>query len=230
MDAKVGDWVVTPRIGKPVEVNALWINALRTCAALAPSAGDDPAPFAAAALRAEASFERFWSAEHGWCYDVIDGPDGADASLRPNQIFAVSLPIGVLDVRAGVRSSTCARRGCGRPPDCAASILRDPRYAGRYGGDQRARDGAYHQGTVWTWLAGPFALAHARVYGDAAASLALLDAVRERAHRRCDRHAGRDRRRRRAVRRARRVRASLERRRACSTRGPRSRANARSSG
>ena len=174
MDAKVGDWVVTPRIGKPVEVSALWIDALRTCAALAPSAGADPAPFAAAALRAEKSFERFWSAEHGWCYDVIDGPDGADASLRPNQIFAVSLPIGVLDdARRRAIVDVCASR-LWTPAGLRSLDPSDPRYAGRYGGDQRARDGAYHQGTVWTWLAGPFALAHRRVYGDAAASLALL--------------------------------------------------------
>ena len=184
MDAKAGDWVVTPRIGKPVEVNALWINALRACAAFAQLLGDEPLPFTAAAARAEASFERFWSAQHGWCFDVIDGPDGrdasgtngADASLRPNQLFAVSLPINVLDdARRRAIVDVCASR-LWTPAGLRSLDPGDPRYAGRYGGDQRARDGAYHQGTVWTWLAGPFALAHLRVYGDPAASAALLDA------------------------------------------------------
>jgi predicted glycogen debranching enzyme len=177
MDAKAGDRVVTPRTGKPVEVNALWINALRACAAFATRLNHDPAPFAATAKRAEASFERFWSADHGWCCDVIDGPDGADASLRPNQLFAVALPIDVLDAaRRRAIVDVCAAR-LWTPAGLRSLDPRDPRYIGRYGGDQCSRDGAYHQGTVWTWLAGPFALAHARVHGDAAASAALLDTV-----------------------------------------------------
>jgi predicted glycogen debranching enzyme len=177
MDAKAGDWVVTPRIGKPVEVNALWINALRACAAFATRLSHDATPFAAAAKRAEASFERFWSSGHGWCYDVIDGPDGADASLRPNQLFAVSLPIEVLDgARRRAIVDVCASR-LWTPAGLRSLDPGDSHYVGRYGGDQRSRDAAYHQGTVWTWLACPFALAHARVYGDAAASAALLEAV-----------------------------------------------------
>jgi glycogen debranching enzyme len=176
MDAKVGNWVVTPRTGKPVEVNALWINALRACAAFAQRLGEEPLPFTVAATRAEASFERFWSAQHGWCFDVIDGPDGVDASLRPNQLFAVSLPIDVLDAaRRRAIVDVCTSR-LWTPAGLRSLDPADPRYAARYGGDQRARDGAYHQGTVWTWLAGPFALAHLRVHGDPAASAALLDA------------------------------------------------------
>jgi predicted glycogen debranching enzyme len=175
MDAKAGDWVVTPRIGKPVEVNALWINALRACAGFAQQLGEKPLSFTVAAAQAEMSFERFWSAEHGWCYDVIDGPDGADASLRPNQVFAVSLPIEVLDeARRRAIVDVCLSR-LWTPAGLRSLDPHDPRYAGRYGGDQRARDAAYHQGTVWTWLAGPFALAHARVHGDVAATTALLE-------------------------------------------------------
>jgi predicted glycogen debranching enzyme len=121
MDAKVGDRVVTPRIGKPIEVNALWIAALRACEGFARTLRHDPLAFASAARRAEASFERFWNPQLGWCYDVLDGPDGHDTSLRPNQIFAVSLPIDVLDERRR-RSSTSARRACGRRPGCARSI------------------------------------------------------------------------------------------------------------
>jgi predicted glycogen debranching enzyme len=174
MDAKVGDWVVTPRIGKPVEVNALWINALRACAELARTVREDSLPFEIAAKGAEASFERFWSAERGWCYDVIDGPGGDDASLRPNQIFAVALPIDVLDeARRRAIVEACASR-LWTPAGLRSLAPGEPGYVGRYEGDQRARDGAYHQGSVWTWLAGPFALAHARVYGDAAASVELL--------------------------------------------------------
>jgi predicted glycogen debranching enzyme len=177
MDAKAGDWVVTPRIGKPVEVNALWINALRACAAFATRLNHDPTPFASAAKRAEASFERFWNAGLGWCYDVIDGPGGADASLRPNQLFAISLPIEVLDAtRRRAIVDVCASR-LWTPAGLRSLDPHDPHYAGHYGGDQRSRDAAYHQGTVWTWLAGPFALAHARVYGDAAAGTALLELV-----------------------------------------------------
>ena len=177
MDAKAGDWVVTPRTGKPVEVNALWINALRACAAFASRLNHDAARFAVAAKRAEASFERFWSAEHGWCYDVLDGPDGNDPSLRPNQLFAVALPIEVLDApRCRAIVDVCASR-LWTPAGVRSLDPHDPRYVGHYGGDQRARDGAYHQGTVWTWLAGPLALAHYRVYGDRSASVAMLGAV-----------------------------------------------------
>ncbi len=177
MDAKVGDWVVTPRTGKPVEVNALWIAALRAAAALAPHAGADPAPFAAPAERAERSFERFWNAAAGGCYDVLDGPDGDDPALRPNQLFAVALPIDVLDPsRRRAIVDQCAAH-LWTPAGLRSLDPRDARYAGHYAGDQRARDGAYHQGTVWTWLAGPFALAHYRVYGDAAAALERLAVV-----------------------------------------------------
>ena len=174
MDAKVGDSVVTPRIGKPVEVNALWIAALRACEGFAGTLGHDPLPFASAARRTESSFERFWNAQLGCCYDVLDGPDGADTSVRPNQIFAVSLPIDVLDERRRrAIVDLCAAR-LWTPAGLRSLDPRDPRYAGRYGGDQRTRDAAYHQGTVWTWLMGPFVQAHRRVYGDAAASGAML--------------------------------------------------------
>lgn len=176
MDAKVGDWVVTPRIGKPVEVNALWIAALRACEGFATTLGHDPLPFASAARRAETSFERFWNAQRGCCYDVLDGPDGDDATVRPNQIFAVALPVDVLDAaRRRTIVELCAAR-LWTPAGLRSLDPRDPRYTGHYGGDQTARDAAYHQGTVWTWLAGPFVQAHRRVYGDGAASAALLDA------------------------------------------------------
>src|SRR3984893_11711819 len=92
MDAKVGDWVVTPRTGKPVEVNALWYNALRTMAAFARRLGVSPAAYDTMAECALTGFARFWNPERGYCFDVLDGPQGNDPTLRPNQLFAVSLP------------------------------------------------------------------------------------------------------------------------------------------
>ncbi|PSB27537.1 glycogen debranching protein [Stenomitos frigidus ULC18] len=166
MDAKVGDWVVTPRIGKPIEVNALWYNALRTMAKLARIVGKPHQEYEAMADRILARFTRFWHPELGYCYDVLDGPDGDDASLRPNQLFAVSLP----------ESPLTAAQQKGVVDTCGRALLTShglrsldpnhPDYRGTYGGDQRQRDGAYHQGTVWGWLIGPFVLAHLRVYGD----------------------------------------------------------------
>ncbi|PSB02864.1 amylo-alpha-1,6-glucosidase [Merismopedia glauca] len=164
MDAKVGDWVVTPRIGKPVEVNALWYNALRTMAKFARQLAKPYQEYEAIAERAHIRFSRFWNQDLGYCYDVLDGPDGDDPSLRPNQIFAVSLPEspltpaqqkGVVDTCGRVLLTSHGLRSLS--PD-------SPQYQGTYGGNQYQRDGAYHQGTVWGWLLGSFVLAHLRVY------------------------------------------------------------------
>ncbi len=174
MDAKVGDWVVTPRIGKPVEVNALWYNALRSLAGFARRLGLDPAPYDEAADRAEARFARFWNAERDYCFDVIDGPDGDDAALRPNQLFAVSLhhsPLAPDRQRAVV--DACARHLL-TPHGLRSLAPFELGYTGHYGGDQHSRDGAYHQGTVWGWLIGPFVTAHLRVYGDGARARSFL--------------------------------------------------------
>jgi predicted glycogen debranching enzyme len=173
MDAKVGDWVVTPRIGKPVEINALWINALRVLDRLHVDLGvAAPRPFGQLADRATASFERFWHDAGQYLYDVIDGPGGNDAALRPNQLLAVSLPNAPI---AGPRARAIVEA-------CAQSLLTsyglrslspdDPGYIGTYGGDQKQRDGAYHQGTVWGWLIGPFVDAYLKAYGREAQVLA----------------------------------------------------------
>lgn len=175
MDAKVDDWVVTPRIGKPVEVNALWYNALRTMAKLARHIGKPHQEYDAIADRALARFSRFWNPTLGYCYDVLDGPDGEDDALRPNQIFAVSLPESPLTA-AQQRSIV---EVCGRSLLTSHGLRSldpdNPNYKGRYIGDQRQRDGAYHQGTVWGWLLGPFVLAHLRVYGNPGKSRELLE-------------------------------------------------------
>jgi predicted glycogen debranching enzyme len=174
MDAKVDDWVVTPRIGKPVEINALWYNALRIMADFAHAVGESVEPYTLLADQAAAGFARFWNEAGGYCYDVIDGPDGDDATLRPNQLFAVSLPHSPLTLaqqRAVV--DACARRLLSSHG--LRSLTSDhPDYTGHYGGDRRTRDAAYHQGTVWAWLIGPFVSAHLRVYHDPAMARSFL--------------------------------------------------------
>jgi predicted glycogen debranching enzyme len=166
MDSKIGEWVVTPRTGKPVEINALWYNALRIMESFAKIAEENGKVYKDMADRAEESFGRFWNEKAGYCYDVIDTPDGDDGRLRPNQLFAVSLP----------HSPLTAERQKAVVDICALNLLTshgmrslaptEQGYIGSYGGNIQQRDSAYHQGTVWAWLMGPFIDAHLRVYGD----------------------------------------------------------------
>ncbi len=193
MDAKIGDWVVTPRTGKPVEINALWCNALMIMRDFAARLGDADAAaeYETAARRTAHSFrERFWFAEGGYLYDVIDGPQGNDESLRPNQIFAVSLRYPVLeDERARSVVDVCAKhlwtpvglRSLAPQfvrAGAAVSESSELRYAGAYAGGPRERDAVYHQGTAWSWLLGPFVCAHYRIYGDLAQARTYLDGIR----------------------------------------------------
>jgi glycogen debranching enzyme len=166
MDAKVGAHVITPRIGKPVEINALWFAALKTTAHFAEHNHEDSQPYEDAAARVRESFARFWNAERGCCFDVIDGPGGDDPAIRPNQLFAVALApelLGPERCRAVV--DVCARDLL-TPVGLRTLAPADPAYIGQYGGDQTARDAAYHQGTVWPWLIGAFVQAHLNVYDD----------------------------------------------------------------
>jgi predicted glycogen debranching enzyme len=178
MDAKVGDWVVTPRTGKAVEVNALWINSLETMAAFARILGKPDGDYQKLCERAEKSFQKFWNEERECCYDVIDSPGvGRDARLRPNQIFAVSLPVSPLmpgQQRAVVERCT---EQLLTPYGLRSLASGEPGYQGHYTGGPRDRDAAYHQGTVWGWLLGPFVLAHLRVYGDRAAARRFLESL-----------------------------------------------------
>jgi predicted glycogen debranching enzyme len=175
MDAKVGDWVVTPRAGKPIEIAALWYNALRQLAVLAPRAGIGGKKYTVYAEATAKGFERFWNAERGYCYDLLDGPQGDDASLRPNQLFALSLshsPLAPERGRAVVRA--CARQLF------ASTGMRslgphEPAYTGGYGGSPSARDAAYHQGTSWLWLLPVFATAYARAFKDGRGARRFLD-------------------------------------------------------
>ncbi|HRQ40329.1 MAG TPA: amylo-alpha-1,6-glucosidase [Chloroflexota bacterium] len=174
MDAKVDDWVVTPRVGKPVEINALWYNALRTLAEFAHLLGEDAAPYEALADKAATGFRRFWYAKMGYCYDVLDGPDGHDGSLRPNQLFAISLPHSLLSHEQQRSVVDACARHLLTPLGLRSLSPDDPLYKGHYGGDRYKRDGAYHQGTVWGWLIGPFVSAHLRVYGHPAEARTYL--------------------------------------------------------
>lgn len=181
MDAKVGDTVITPRIGKPVEVNALWYNAFEAMGHLAQILKDYAASteYDALAQRVRSGFQRFRNPENSGLYDVLDGPEGNDARIRPNQIFAVSLHYSPLDPEAqrGVVELIANRLltfyGL-RSLDPA-----DPGYRPHYQGDVWARDSAYHQGTVWAWLLGHYALAEYRVTGDASHALLRLEMLRE---------------------------------------------------
>jgi predicted glycogen debranching enzyme len=166
MDAKVDGRVITPRIGKPVEINALWFAALKTTAHFAEYNGADPLPYEDAAARVRESFERFWNPERGCCFDVVDGPDGDDPAIRPNQLFAVSLAPELLGPERARAVVDVCERDLLTPVGLRTLAPHDPAYVGRYGGDQTARDGAYHQGTVWPWLIGTFVQAHLNAYDD----------------------------------------------------------------
>jgi predicted glycogen debranching enzyme len=174
MDAIVDGWVVTPRIGKPVEINALWYNALVIMSQLAAKIGYPNDEYQKLATQCAQGFQRFWNSETGYCFDVLDTPDGGnDPALRPNQTLAIALPYGaahalpllspeqeqsVVDAVARELYTSYGMRSLS--PHHAD-------YVGLYGGNQFKRDAAYHQGTVWSWLMGLFVQSHFQVYGDA---------------------------------------------------------------
>ncbi|WP_031435553.1 amylo-alpha-1,6-glucosidase [Methylomarinum vadi] len=189
MDAKVDDWVVTPRSGKCVEINALWYNALSVMEGLAAQVGreDLAEDYRHSAQRVKSSFRRFWNADRQCLYDVIHGEQGElhgdgrlyDGRLRPNQLLAVSLPHSPLsEAQQRAVVDLCARElltsyGLRSLADS------DPGYVLQYQGDRKMRDGAYHQGTVWAWLIGPFVDAHYRVYRDREKALSFLEPFRQ---------------------------------------------------
>ncbi|MHB9131902.1 MAG: amylo-alpha-1,6-glucosidase [Armatimonadota bacterium] len=163
MDAKVGDWVVTPRRGKPVEINALWYNALRVMEAFSKEfAWSDE--YGILADKVRKSFAAFWYAEGEYLYDVLN--DEPDRRLRPNQIFAASLPYSPLDLNRAKHVVETVERHLLTPYGLRTLAPQDPEYQGHYGGNQLERDGAYHQGTVWAWLIGPYIDAYLRVHGN----------------------------------------------------------------
>ena len=170
MDVKIGDWVVTPRHGKPVEIQALWYNALRMMEDLAKRFKDWKAEkrYEEMAERARDSFNRsFWNQEAGCLYDVIDG-DARDGSLRPNQVLAISLTHSMVSAERAEQILQVIERELLAPRGLRTLAPSDPRYAGRYQGDSRSRDSVYHQGTAWPWLMGPYITAYVKTFGEKA--------------------------------------------------------------
>jgi predicted glycogen debranching enzyme len=159
MDAKVGDWVVTPRRGKAVEINALWFNALSLLANWLSDAGDEGLAdkYLRHARRAGSSFnKRFWNPKRNCLFDIVDGPEGNDDAIRPNQVFAISLPHAVLDPERWAPVMGVVEEKLLTPLGLRSLSPDDPAYQPTYHGDRKSRDGAYHQGTVWPWLIGSF--------------------------------------------------------------------------
>jgi predicted glycogen debranching enzyme len=167
MDAKVDDWVVTPRRGNAVEIQALWYNALCIMEDLAQRLGDENGRkrYGGLATLTRWSFNRLlWNEKGGYLYDVVNG-GLPDASIRPNQIFAVSLPYTMLRPERAKLVVDVVQQHLLTPYGLRTLAPSDPQYRGRYSGDPHSRDGAYHQGTVWPWLMGPFITAYIKVNG-----------------------------------------------------------------
>lgn len=167
MDAKVGDWVVTPRHGKPVEIQALWYNALRVMEGLAGRFNEPNAKqeYGAMADKARARFNKlFWNEQAGCLYDVING-EIRDASIRPNQVIAISLMNTMVPKDRAVSILSVIERELLTPRGLRTLSPSDPHYIGRYEGAPGTRDGAYHQGTVWPWLMGPYITASVKTLG-----------------------------------------------------------------
>lgn len=168
MDAKVGDWVVTPRHGKPVEIQALWYNALRVLEHLAGKFGDreKKKEYCALADKAYASFQDgFWNEQAGCLYDVVNA-EFRDGSIRPNQLLAISLSYAILTGDRAKSVMDVVQRELLTPVGLRTLAPGDPQYKPRYEGNSMSRDGAYHQGTVWAWLIGPFLTAYKKVNGN----------------------------------------------------------------
>jgi predicted glycogen debranching enzyme len=166
MDAKVDDWVVTPRRGKAVEINGLWYNALRLLEEWMrdEQSPDAARPYAEHSARARDSFNRrFWYKEGGYLYDVVDGEQGDDHACRPNQLLALSLKHPVLDPEYWKPVLQVVEEKLLTPVGLRSLSRDHPDYKPKYFGDLRARDAAYHQGTVWAWLIGPFIDAWLRI-------------------------------------------------------------------
>ena len=177
MDAKAGDWVVTPRIGKPVEINALWYNALMIMAKFAERLGHSPHIYNTLAAQARQGFQRFIRPAEAGLFDVLDGPAGDDSSTRPNQLFAVSLPHSPLDAdRQRIIVEVCGRELL-TSYGLRSLATQHGHYHPAYLGGVWERDGGYHQGAVWGWLLGHYALAEYRVFGDAQAAQNRLQPI-----------------------------------------------------
>ncbi len=179
MDAKVCDWVVTPRIGKAVEINALWYNALKIMAFFAREMGlaSELAEYLALSQKVEKSFlDAFWFSDGQYLFDYVHG-NVKDAAIRPNQIFAVSLPYSMLPVKKQRSVVGIVEKHLLTPYGLRSLSPRDKDYIGRYYGNQYERDKAYHQGTVWAWLIGPYISAYTRAYAGMEGAHAYIEGL-----------------------------------------------------
>jgi predicted glycogen debranching enzyme len=168
MDAKIGDWVVTPRMGKPVEIQSLWYNALRIFAELLIENGELPEAEKYETLASKAKFsflQKFWYAEKCYLYDTLDENGNPDASLRPNQLFAISLPFSLLESDKAEAVFRIVAEKLYTPVGLRSLSADDKRYVPQYVGDLYKRDSSYHQGTVWGWLIGPYVDALVKITG-----------------------------------------------------------------
>jgi glycogen debranching enzyme len=179
MDAKVGDWVVTPRTGKAVEINALWYNALAIMANFAHKLQVPAKAYEEQATATKSGFQRFLNPITGGLYDVLDSPEGNDASIRPNQILAVSLPFSPLSEESQQDIVTLCGKALLTSYGLRSLSADQLHYTPHYGGGVRERDGAYHQGTVWAWLLGHYALAEYKVSHDVERSMRRLEPIRD---------------------------------------------------
>lgn len=179
MDARVDDWVATPRRGKPIEVNALWYNALRLTADWCDRAQRISTHHRQLSMRVrESAGLRFWNEATGSCRDVVDGPDGDDQSERPNQVVALALVHPLIEGERARRTLDRVTEKLLTPFGLRSLSPDDARYQPEYRGDQRQRDAAYHMGLVWPWLLGPYIDAHLRIYGDPEAPRRLTEPFR----------------------------------------------------
>lgn len=175
MDAKVEEWIVTPRRGKPIEIAALWLNALHVMTRVCVTLGKDAARYSAIAERTRRNFIRFWNPATECCFDVLDGPAGNEALIRPNQLFALSLRESpMLPAHQAAIVEACSRHLL-TPLGLRSLAPGSPGYRAQCTGSQRERDGGYHQGTVWSWLLGPYVEAHYAVHRNKSLALSFLE-------------------------------------------------------
>ena len=178
MDARVNGVAATSRVGKPVEVNALWYNALMAMQAISERLGAETSEYAVMAEKTRLGFQQYVRPEGG-LYDVLDTPDGNDASIRPNQLFALSLPWPLLDKKDAIKVLDECHKHLYTSYGLRSLSPQDPAYHGVYQGNSEERDAAYHNGPVWSWLLGHYVMAHFRLHRDTEAALALLEPIRD---------------------------------------------------
>lgn len=185
MDARVGEWVVTPRMGKPIEVNAKWIEGLAFIASMAPRCGVPSIYYEKLLTKAKKGFRRFWNDELQFCFDVIDGPFGNDATLRPNQIFAARPDLGLLSQSQSEAVVKVCQKHLLTPAGLRSLAPFEPGYTPSFSGPSSSRDAAYHQGTVWGWLIGPFINAHLATFKDAKRASQILEPFKDQLSNEC---------------------------------------------